>query len=189
MPRGETLSFLAVLVLLFAVPVIADDIEPVDQGKSPDGQMQVINLHDGNGGYFEVLTSAASLLFSEKSLNGRYPVTPKGAWQALWSVDSQWVAIAFGTTKFSVETVVLHRRGKALELVEIPTYDSESENTHRVPQEWLKNGDLVLAISTGYHTKSDGGIDQYLATIHFEGTPSRGVKRSQTKSATVDGDN
>jgi hypothetical protein len=175
----------AALAFFIASPAIASDVEPVDQGNSPDGQLQVVNIHDGNGGFFEVRTSSGSVLFSEKSLNGQYAITPRGAWQALWSANSQWVAIAFGTTKFSVETAVLHRNGAALELVAIPHYDSESENTHRVPDEWRKNGDLVLAISTGYHTKSDGGIDQYLATLHFQGTPLQGIKGLQTKSVSL----
>ena len=171
---------------IFMVTAIAENVEPVDQGKSSDGKMQVGNVQDGNGGYFEIRTASGSVLFSEKSLNDRYPVTPSGAWQALWSADSQWVAIAFGTTKFSVETIVLHRNGTTLEPVDIPKYDAESENTHRVPQKWRKNGDLVLAVSTGYHTKSDGETDQYLATIHFAGNPPKGVKDSQTKSAPLD---
>lgn len=171
---------------IFMVPAIADNVEAVDQGKSSDGQMQVVNVQDGNGGYFEIRTASGCVLFSEKSLNDRYPVTPSRAWHALWSTDSQWVAIAFGTTKFSVETIVLHRNGTALEPVDIPKYDAESESTHRVPKKWRKNGDLVLAVSTGYHTKADGKIDQYLATIHFEGNPPKGVKNSQTKSAPLD---
>jgi len=151
--------------------------------------MQVINIRDGRGGFFEVRSQAGELIFSEKAVSARYVVAPKGAQQVLWSPDSQWLAIAFGTTKFSVETIVLHRKGTALELVDLPAYDADSENTHRVPQEWNKNGDLVLAISTGYHTKSDGGIDQYLATIHFTGTPPKGVKASQTQSKPLKDEN
>ena len=180
---------LAVLGLFFMTPLFADNVEPVDQGKSPDGQLEVVNIHDGNGGYFEIRSESSSVLFSEKSLNDKYPVTPTGAWKALWSADSQWLAIAFGTTKFSVETIILHRKGATLEPVDIPEYDGDSENTHRVPQKWRKNGDLVLAISTGYHTKSDGGIDQYLATVHITGTPPKGVKGTQTKSTTLNNGN
>lgn len=184
--KPSPLILVAAAILLGMMSVVAEELDPLDGGKSPDGKLEVVNVHDGNGGYFEVRTAAGSVLFSEKTLNDRYAVTPRAAWQVLWGADSQWVAIAFGTTKFSVETIVLHRNGAALEPVDIPEYDADSENTHRVPQKWRKNGDLVMAISTGYHTKSDGGIDQYLATVHFTGTPPKGVKGSQTKSTPVD---
>ena len=110
MVRYMRLSLIAALAVLFVDPAVADTIEPVDQGKSPDCQMQVVNIRDGGGGYFELRTSAGDVHFSEKTISDHYAVPPKAAQQVLWSLDSQWVAIAFGTTKFSVETIVLHRK-------------------------------------------------------------------------------
>ena len=186
MSRRMLFSLLAAMLFIFVARVIADDAEPLERGKSPDGQLQVVNIRNGAGGYFEVRTSMGEVLFSEKTLTDHYPVPPKGAQQVLWSANSQWVAIAFGTTKFSVETIVLHRNGSTLELVGLPIYDQDSDNTHRIPQEWRKNGDLVLAVSSGYHTKSDGEIDQYLATVQFKGTPPKGEKGPQTKPTALD---
>ena len=156
-------------------------------GCSPDHQIEVVNIHNGEGGYFEIRDASGKSIFSDKSLDGEF-FCPDFAWDVLWRSDSKFVAIAFGTTKFSVETVVFRRDGKNLVRVPIPEYDKPDANldvedtSHREPHQWLKNGNLVLDVTTGYHTKSDGGISGYLAAIRFVGIPLRGIKVSQTES-------
>jgi hypothetical protein len=178
-------AFLLILVLV--LPHVsrgtADDMlmeEVEGAGRSPDRQMEVVNIHDGNGGYFVIHDSSGAIIFSEKSFSDEFPYA-RFAWKALWSPDSRFVAIAFGTSKFSVETIVFHRDGKTLNRVLLLPYDEDSDNTRRIPHQWRKNGDLVLDITEGYHTKSDGGISGYFATVHFTGNPPRASKGSETK--------
>lgn len=182
----------SVLVLLLALANAsrgaADDMlmeEVEGAGRSPDRQMEVVNIHDGNGGYFVIRNSSGATIFSEKSLSDEFPYA-EFAWKALWSPNSHFVAIAFGTSKFCVETIVLYRDGDTLRRVTLPAYDEDSGNTHRIPHRWRKNGDLVLDITEGYHTKSDGGISGYFATVHFTGIPPKATKGSETKETDRD---
>jgi hypothetical protein len=165
--------------------------ESIEGGRSPDRQFEVINKHDGEGGYFVIRNNSVETIFSEKSLRNEFGFA-YAAWNVVWRSDSRFVAIAFSTTKFCVETIVFRRDGQKLTRVQIPEYDPPEaennldDNTHRIPHRWLKNGDLVLDITTGYHTKSDGGITGYYATIRFAGNPPRGTKHSRTKSTDRD---
>ena len=160
--------------------------EPIEGGRSPNRQIEVINIHNGEGGYFVIRNKSGETIFSEKSLRKEFDFA-HSAWAVLWRADSRFVAIAFGTTKFCVETVVFYLDGQNLVRVPIPEYDPPDaennldNNTHRVPHRWLKNGDLVMDITTGYHTKSDGGITGYYVTIDFAGNPPKGTKHSRTK--------
>ena len=180
--------FLIVFVFLAAATLgKANEYDEVIQGgRSPDREIEVVNIHNGEGGYFVIRNSSGETIFSEKSLGDEFGGLAHFAWKVLWRPDSRLVAIAFGTSKFSVETVVFYYDGKALKRVELPVYDPESGNTHRVPHCWLKNGDLVLDITEGYHTKSDGGISGYFATVHFTGNPPKATKGSETKSKNRD---
>ena len=102
-------------------------------------------------------------------------------------IQSRFVAIAFSTSKFCVETIVLYRDGDTLRRVVLPAYDEDSGNTHRIPHQWRKNGDLVLDITEGYHTKSDGGISGYFATVHLQGIRPRQPKaRKQRRLMKID---
>ena len=166
----------------------ADYDEPIEGGRSPNGKIVVMNIHNGEGGYFVIRNDKDDIIFSEKSLDGEF-ISPKFAWTALWRPDSRFVAIGFQTTKFATETVVFRITGSALQRVFIPLFDpfdwnhaefGSSDNTHRMPSKWLKNGNLIMDITTGYHTKSDGGISGYYATIHFKGKPPKGTKVSET---------
>jgi hypothetical protein len=165
--------------------------ELIEGGRAPDHRFEVINIHDGEGGYFVIRNKLAETMFSEKSLRDEFGFA-YAAWSVLWRADSRFVAIAFSTTKFCVEAIVFYRDGQKLARVPIPEYDPPDaenkldNNTHRVPHRWLKNGDLVLDITTGYHTKSDGGTTGYYATVHFAGNPPKGTKRSRTKSTDRD---
>lgn len=186
--RPATLPFsvkraLILSLALLAAPHCCDAVEydePIEKGHSPDRQFDVVNIHNGEGGYFVIRNSAGETVFSEKSL----PVTfafANAASEVLWRADSRFVAISFSPSKFSDETVVFYRDGQTLRQVELPDYEPESENTHRHPHRWLKNGDLVLDVTSGYHTKSDGGISGYFATVHFAGSPPKASKHSRTK--------
>jgi len=165
--------------------------EPIEGGLSPDRQMEVVNIHNGEGGYFVIRNKAGETIFSEKSLPAEFDFA-HAARDVLWSPDSRFVAIAFGTTKFCVETIVFYREGQQLTRISIPEYDppsvenNQDDNTHRTPIRWLKNGDLVLDITTGYHTLSDGGITGYHATVHIAGNPPKGTMGSRTKSTDRD---
>jgi hypothetical protein len=157
---------------------------PIEGGKSPDGRIEVVNIHDGNGGYFEIRTGSGATLFSEKSLRKEFGGRAEFAENVLWRKDSRLVAIAFGTYKFAVETVVFLCEGDKLTRVSIPQYhpsNAEIDTIHCVPHHWNKSGDLVLDVTGGYHTKSDGGITGFFATLKFEGEPLKGIQRSKSK--------
>jgi len=165
--------------------------EPIDGGGSPDGKMVVVNIHNGDGGYFVIRDSSGATLFSVQSIRGEYINNlAYAADKVLWRPDSQFVAVAFKTTKFAAETVVFRRTGNTLQRVNLPAIDpfdwehadfGSSDNTHRMPYQWRKNGDLVMDITTGYHTKSEAGITGYFLTIQFAGNPLKAVKASRTK--------
>lgn len=150
-------------------------------GRSPDGQLEVWGIHDGNGGHFVVRDSSGKTIFSEESLRDEFGGVALSACKVLWRSDSHLVAIAFNTTKFSVELAVFYHDGETFQRVAVPEYDPDSVHTHRVPHRWLKNGDLVLDITEGYHTKFDGGISGYFATVHFTGEPPKATKGPETK--------
>jgi len=171
------------LIMLLAARSLsaAEYDEPIEGGRSPDRQMEVVNIHNGEGGYFVIRNQRGETVFSEKSLREEFEFA-HFAWDVLWHPDSGLVAISFGTTKFCVETVVFYRDGQQLTRVPIPDYDRPNvennldDNTHRRPHRWRKNGDLVLDITTGYHTKSDGGITGYYAIVRFAGHPPKGTR-------------
>ncbi len=188
-----------IIVLLLAwchLSRAAEYDDPIDGGRSPDGQMVVVNIHNGEGGYFVIRDASGTNLFSEQSIQDEQTAKlALAACAVLWRSDSQYEAVAFNTTKFAVETVVLRRVGTTLQRVSMPAIDpfdwehaefGTSDNTHRMPYKWRKNGDLVMDVTTGYHTKAEPGITGYYMTIHFVGNPSKGVKSSRTKTANRD---
>ncbi len=165
---------------------------PVETGKSPDGQMDVVNIHDGEGGYFVIRNNSNSTIFSEKSLNDEFGdqivVRPSAAQTVLWRPDSRFVAIAFPTYTFAVETVVFFREDGTLRRIAIPEYSRphvEVDRTHCEPYRWLKNGDLVLKITTGYSRLGEGTLTQYFATVQIRGNPPKASKGSQTKPKSI----
>jgi hypothetical protein len=94
-----------------------------------------------------------------------------------------------------MQTIVFFRDCQVLKRVGIPVYepfDAEHaefgtmDNTHREPYRWLKNGDLVLDITMGYHTKSEPGSTGYFATLHFAGNPPKATKKGRTKTVVRD---
>jgi hypothetical protein len=178
--------FIVGLCFAFQLSRAAEYDEPIEGGRAPDGQFVVMNIHNGEGGYFVIRNRSGETVFSETSLRDEFGGLAYSAWDALWRSDSRFVAIAFGTTKFSVETVLFYRDGQTLRRVTLPPFDPDSEYTHRRPHRWLKSGDLVLDITSGYHTKSDGGISGYYATVHLAGDPPKASKRSQTKETNRD---
>src|SRR5437588_4118783 len=78
---------------------------PIEEGKSPDGQMEVVSVPGADGSHFEIRTSSGATVFSEESLKEEFGGRASFAETVLWRPDSRFVAIAFGTYKFAVETV------------------------------------------------------------------------------------
>src|SRR5690242_8238524 len=112
---------ITILLLAQHLSRAAEYDEPVG-GRSPDGQFEVINIHDGEGGYFVIRNKSGETIFCEKSLRDEFGFA-YAAWNVLWRGDSRFVAIAFSTTKFCVETIVFHRDDQKLTRVPIPEYD------------------------------------------------------------------
>jgi hypothetical protein len=207
-------AFLLLLIVCMGVRSSAanPDIERIEGGRSPNGQFDVVNVtthktSDGNypnpERHFEVRTKSGETVLSQLSFkdlisrnsseDAKY--TFAGASKVLWRADSHFVAISTQTSKLAIQTVVFDHNHKGLRRVEIPEYEAfdwehasfgSSDNTHREPYRWLFNGDLVLDITMGYHTKSDGGITGYHATLRFSGNPPKGIEKRRTK--TVDRD-
>ena len=184
-------SFIIILLLAMHDCYAAESNPSIENGRSPDGMMEVVNINAGDG-RFIIINDKGETLFSGESIQDKYinniafPV-----WKVLWRHDSKFVAIAFSTSKFAEETVVLRRDGNALQQVELPAFNpfdwehakvGSSDNTHRVPYAWHKNGDLIIDITSGYHTKSDGGLSGYFIAVHFVGNPLKAVKGAKSKT-------
>jgi hypothetical protein len=186
-------------------------VETLEGGRSPNGQLEVVNVatfkasdndYPNPERHFEIRTKSGGIVLSQLSLKDLTDVNDSGAifvfdgaWKVLWRADSRFVAISTRTSKFATHTVVFLCGDDTLKRVEIPEYEpfdwehaefGTSDNTHREPYRWLKNGDLVLDITMGYHTKSDGGITGYFATLHFTGKPPKAIKGRQTKAVDRD---
>jgi hypothetical protein len=177
----------------------------VDGNRSPDGQFEVVNvtkplINDaGNhyrGTHFEIRAKSGQVIASEYAIKdpaftSDHPPgddVNDGAEKVLWRPDGRFVAISIQTSKFAIHTIVFFKDGEAFKQVQIPDYgdvdlkDPEAyDNTHVEPYHWRKNGDLVLDINFGYHTKYDGSIFEYFATVHFAGYPPKASKGPETK--------
>jgi hypothetical protein len=172
---------------------------PINGGRSPDRQLEVVNINDSEGGYFVIRSSSRETIFSGKSLRDEFQFAWI-AWDVLWRSDSRFVAISFHTTQVCVETVIFEHIGATLRRVKFPWFmwdgktqnrspyeglaDNETliGNTHRRPTRWLKNGDLVMDITTGYLRKSsEAQIKGYFATVRFTDDPPKASVISKTK--------
>jgi len=184
----------------------------VPGGRSPNGEFDVVDVDldmVAGGDYpyrerhFEIHDKSGKTLISELSLedltftSDDSPGTHVfgGAWKAVWRADSCFVAIETYTSKFATKPIVFFRDGDEFRRIKMPEYEpfdeehatfGTSDNTHREPLRWRKNGDLVLDITMGYHTKSDGGITGYFAIVHFAGKPPKATKGPETKTTNRD---
>ena len=184
----------------------AGEVQRLEGGRSPDGQFEVVNvsLHRTNNTgyryqetYFEIREKSGQVIASEYSIKDLVFTTDDssgdhvydGADKVLWRSDSRFVAISTRTSKFAVHTEVFYKDGLTFKQVEMPDYseldlkaDPQAyDNTHVEPHRWRKNGDLVLDINFGYHTKYDGSIFEYFSTVHFTGHPPKASKGAETK--------
>ena len=209
---NRVLFALILLVACCRLDAADSGLDTIDGGKSPSGQFEVINVWRSsklNSGFpitlrhFEIRNKSGEILVSELSLqdllrsyNDSSDIHVFGdAHKVLWRSDSRFVAISTRTSKFATQTILLYFDGKTFSRVAIPEYEpfdeehasfGSSDNTYREPYRWRKNGDLILDITMGYHTKSDGGITGYFATIHFKGNPPTASKGSETKATDRD---
>lgn len=205
---------LVTLCASFSLSAAYGIVETIEGGRSPNAQLEVVNIvtpktsdedYPNPERHFEIRDKSGQTVISELSLKDLTDTNDSGkifafadAGKVLWRPDSRMVAISTRTSKFATLTVVFACEGNSVKRVEIPEYEpfvfdpkdpemfGSSDTTHREPYRWRKNGDLILDITMGYHTKSDGGITGYYATVHFSGNPPKAVKGSQTKETERD---
>jgi len=195
---ARVLTFL-ILLAVARSSAAAANVEAIEDGRSPNGQFEVVNVlvvkMDGtvpyNERHFEIRIKSGHTIISQS----REVFGAEGATKVMWRPDSRFVAIAVKTSKFAIQTKVFFREGHTLKKMEIPEYEpfdedhasfGSSDSTFREPYRWLKNGDLVLDITLGHHTKSEPPSLGYYATVHFSDNPPRASKKSRTK--TIDRD-
>ncbi len=197
-------SGLILVAGLLIYSAAGDEIERVEGGKSPNKQFEVVNIHSVKNGddgspyderHFAIRKKSGELFTPEVSLN--VPMYHRGyeAQKVLWRGDSRFVAISIQPTKFATHTVVMFYDGKTFRQIEIPEYErfdwehaifGSEDSTHREPCRWLRNGDLLLDITMGYHTKSEGPAPGYFATLHFAGTPPKAAEVRRTRTTDRD---
>ena len=175
----------------------------VSGGRSPNGEFEVVEVGlDMNAGgnypyresHFEIHDRSGKTIVSELALedltftlNGSPGIHVFGdARKVLWRSDSRYVAIETETSKFATETIIFFCDGGTFKRIKGPECDEFDAHTKCAPLRWLKKGDLVLDITSGYHTKSDGGITGFYLTIHFAGNPPKATKHSETKETNRD---
>ena len=182
---------LVILLSILTASLESVALGDVEGGRSPNGEFEVTNVdldvvldgdYHSHKPHFELHDKLGQTIVSELSLKDLTLTldNPPGihvfgaAWRVLWRADSRFVAIETYTSKFATETIVFFRDGETFKRVKTPYQPSDDEratdegwaHTHCEPLRWKKNGDLVLDITEGYHTKSDGGITGYFAAIH-----------------------
>ncbi len=191
----RSIAILLSLLYLASGQIAAADLPGA---RSPNGKFEVVDVDinmNAGGNYpyrephFEIHNESGKTIVSQLALEDltfTLDDSPGihvfgGAWKVLWRADSQLVAIETRTSKFATKTIVFFRDGDTFKRISVPEFEKFDERTRCEPLRWQKNGDLVLDVTMGYHTKSDGGITGYYLTIHFAGNPPKATKTSETK--------
>lgn len=154
---------------------------------SPDGHYFLQSFGDNDKSVFTIEQRASgggsitNRYFSSTNLACLKESVEHGARYAVWSPDSQKVAVCVRTGKDIEWTFVLARRGDTFRCDSLPDHDPDKRTT---PLRWLSSDKLVVEISGswGGHHDERWNTDFYTITAIYRYNPVTGRFKKITES-------